>query len=676
MRAGSLHAGLHCSLGYAEEASRFFCAQTIDGGCQHDGLQIGVEFTKGTRQLAVGAARDELFFEGHGACGDRVGGDRYGPVLAQLIDETPDRYAPEPCRDRALPSVATWLVPDRDEGVLDRNVDNVLVRTTCLQASGEPRSVASIELFERAAIGPHNAGQQRFVLTSLFVHCLPVGSSQLAGSRLAQEFRIDFSYLPSFSLFPSASSERYREVGRTNYLGGFVNRLACRYRQMGMPHTITPNPLTPNPLTPNPTPNSAHGPGSGFTWDSVPPPPPLPGAIQTTPPPPPPPGPGPSKARERFGLVARFAFVAAGIAVSFQLDSGIFVAVAVLFVLVAPFEKLYPRQKGQKIRRPLAGSDVSFALMSPVLNVFGITAAVLIGGLSLFWLPGLAFRPVVAAIPPALLPVFAFFLFDFLGYWTHRWAHEVPFLWRFHAVHHSPEHMDWVSGFRIHPFDGVLIAPAFFFFLAAGFDVELTGFLAVFQIILGLFFHANVRVRWRWLDKVAANPEFHHWHHANETDAIGHNYAPALPWWDLAFGTFFMPHHTSGRRPQHYGIDEYLPTSLFGKLTYPCRGARKHLVLWHHPIRATKLAYRGARILVADLWRSARRPTRSVRRETTPGAFSTNASLGITERTSYRQAAWHKNGLGGLQISRTAYNSQPTTSSGSFTGKTSSVNHE
>ena len=303
--------------------------------------------------------------------------------------------------------------------------------------------------------------------------------------------------------------------------------------------------------------------------------------------------------------------MALGLWLSFLIDNGVFGAVALLFVIVAPLEKLYPRQRGQKVRRPMLGTDLSFALLSPLLNVFGVTAVIVIGGLSLFWLPGLALRPVVAAMPPVLVPVVGFLVFDFLGYWTHRWAHEVPFMWRFHAVHHSPEHMDWVSGFRIHPFDGVLIAPAFFFVLAAGFGAVLSGLLALFQVLLGIFFHANVRVRWRWLDKVVANPEFHHWHHANEPDAIGHNYAPALPWWDLLFGTFFMPHHRSGRRPQRYGINEYLPRTLVGQLRYPCRGARAHLWLWRHPILATKALGRGTGRIISDIWRSTRRPTRS-----------------------------------------------------------------
>ena len=42
---------------------------------------------------------------------------------------------------------------------------------------------------------------------------------------------------------------------------------------------------------------------------------------------------------------------------------------------------------------------------------------------------------------------------DLVQYWTHRAYHEVPFLWRFHAVHHSAEYMDWMAGSRLHLFE-------------------------------------------------------------------------------------------------------------------------------------------------------------------------------------------------------------------------------
>ena len=42
---------------------------------------------------------------------------------------------------------------------------------------------------------------------------------------------------------------------------------------------------------------------------------------------------------------------------------------------------------------------------------------------------------------------------DFVQYWTHRSYHQVPFLWRFHAIHHSAEYMDWMAGSRLHMFE-------------------------------------------------------------------------------------------------------------------------------------------------------------------------------------------------------------------------------
>jgi sterol desaturase/sphingolipid hydroxylase (fatty acid hydroxylase superfamily) len=331
--------------------------------------------------------------------------------------------------------------------------------------------------------------------------------------------------------------------------------------------------------------------------------------------------------RQNAARILRLALMAGALGLAFLIDNSIFVGIVVLFALIVPFEKIYPRHKGQKIRRPMVGTDISFALLGPLLNVAAIAALLLIGVFSFFWLPGLALQPLVNVIPVAALPFVGFLLFDFTAYWTHRFAHEVPFMWRFHSVHHSPEHMDWVSGFRIHPFDGVVIAPAFFFLLGAGFDAELAGAFAVFQIILGLFFHANVRVRWRLLDRIACNPEFHHWHHSSEPDAVGHNYGGALPWWDLMFGTFFMPKHKTRRRPARYGVSEPLPRNLVGQLAYPCRGARRHLWLWCHPILLVKTIATATRNLLADIRRAAFRPTHSVRVESLPGSFTTNNSL-------------------------------------------------
>ncbi len=302
----------------------------------------------------------------------------------------------------------------------------------------------------------------------------------------------------------------------------------------------------------------------------------------------------------RFGALA-------AIGASIALDADALVVVPLLFVLVVPFEKMFPRHRGQKVRRPLASLDIRYALTAPLLNIAGITVAVAVGLASLAWIPGLAIRPVVAMLPAAALPFVALALFDMAVYWVHRWMHEVPELWRFHAVHHSTEHLDWISGFRAHPFDGALVAPPFVFLLAAGFDVQVTGALAIIQILVGLFLHANVRWRLRPLHRVVSTPEFHHWHHANERDAHCSNYSGLLPIWDVVFGTYYMPRN---RRPLRYGVDDPMPTTMRGQLRYPLRRVRSPWQMFRHPWRTVRSGWATVRRVLRGIRRSTFRPRR------------------------------------------------------------------
>lgn len=311
---------------------------------------------------------------------------------------------------------------------------------------------------------------------------------------------------------------------------------------------------------------------------------------------------GRGRRRRLVGPLLALAVIAVSLAVSREP----LVAVIALFVIVVPFEKLFPRHD-QRVRRPDAATDIGYALANPVLNIAGIVAAVIVGVVTLAWVPGLAVRPLVSALPAPVVPIVGVALFDLAIYWTHRWYHEVPFLWRFHAIHHSTRHLDWVSGFRNHPLDGTLIAPAFFFLLAAGFTAEFAGILAVLQIVLGLFLHANVRWRLKPLHRLVITPEFHHWHHANEPGAINSNYSVFLPLWDTIFGTYFMPRD---RRPSVYGVDEHIPDGMIAQLRHPLRGATNPLRVIRHPVRSARRLRPFVRGLVVDMVASARRPRR------------------------------------------------------------------
>ena len=311
----------------------------------------------------------------------------------------------------------------------------------------------------------------------------------------------------------------------------------------------------------------------------------------------------------RLARFARLALAAAAVCGGLALDLTAALLVPLLFVFVVPFEKLFPRHR-QRLRRPGVGTDIAYGLTQPLLAPVGLVVGLVVGVLSLAWVPGLALRPVVEALPPGVRSIVGVVLFDLVTYWAHRWSHEVPFLWRFHAVHHSTAQLDWVSGLRNHPVDGALLAPPFLFLLAAGFGAELAGLLAVVQIVIGIFLHANVRWRWRPLHRVVITPEFHHWHHADEADAHNANYSVFLPAWDLLFGTYFMP---ATRRPIVYGVTPPLPTGLVEQLRYPLRGLHGPLWIVRHPIAESRhlavAVRRGLRQIAATTTRRRARPS-------------------------------------------------------------------
>ena len=279
----------------------------------------------------------------------------------------------------------------------------------------------------------------------------------------------------------------------------------------------------------------------------------------------------PRRTSTRQQRLAHVALAGLIVAISVRTNAAAPFLVVALFILVVPFEKLFPRHRGQRVRREGLGTDLTFALATPLISGVGLIVAAVAGVVSLAWLPGLAIRPLVAMLPAPALPILGAVLFDLAGYWVHRFAHEKAALWRFHSVHHTGEQLDWLSGIRVHPLDGFLLGPPVLLLIAAGFPANITGGIAILQMIVGLFLHANVRWRLRPLHRIIATPDFHHWHHANEPSSIHTNYAAFLPIWDQLFGTYRVP---KDRQPLRYGIDEPHPTTFVGLLVTPLNGLR------------------------------------------------------------------------------------------------------
>ncbi|MGZ8752660.1 MAG: sterol desaturase family protein [Acidimicrobiia bacterium] len=261
------------------------------------------------------------------------------------------------------------------------------------------------------------------------------------------------------------------------------------------------------------------------------------------------------------GLVVGLTFVVALVVALLTRANGI-VGIAVLFLLFVPFEKLFALQPQRVFRRGFL-TDLTHLLANNLLVAGATIALVAVAAIPLVWVRDLDLQGLL----PGPIAIVVAVVIAFLGnYWGHRLTHAVPFLWRFHAVHHSIDQMDWLASGRLHPLDSgftqaCTVLPLFLLGYSGGAFAGLTIVIA----ILALFMHANVRLRVPGLRWVINTPEWHHWHHARDPEARDKNFG--LPVIDKLFGTAYLP---KGRHPTGFGIDDPVPAdSYLRHLAYP-----------------------------------------------------------------------------------------------------------
>ncbi|MCB9640882.1 MAG: sterol desaturase family protein [Myxococcales bacterium] len=235
-----------------------------------------------------------------------------------------------------------------------------------------------------------------------------------------------------------------------------------------------------------------------------------------------------------------------------------------VWLVMLPLESLFTARK-QPIFRENWLTDLAFflgqSLLWGSLTVFCLT--LFSQGADLVVPAG--FREAVAKQPWWLQALEVVLLGDLLIYWGHRMAHRYEILWRFHKIHHTAEHLDWLAAFREHPLDGVytrLIVnlPAIVF----GFSLHTIAGLIVLRGLWGIFIHSNVRLEVGPIKYLLGSPELHHWHHDRDRNAH-YNFANLMPLMDLIFGTYYEPH----REPEAYGIEESIPQNYFVQMLYP-----------------------------------------------------------------------------------------------------------
>ena len=246
-------------------------------------------------------------------------------------------------------------------------------------------------------------------------------------------------------------------------------------------------------------------------------------------------------------------------------------SLAFLVVMFVPLERAFQAKEQPFLRK---------GFVTDLLFFFGqymLFTAAAVGVISWAVTPVDAFSAAAAlrrtfgALPMWAQVAIVLGLGDFVAYWGHRLQHRVDFLWRFHAVHHTNEEIDWLAAHREHPLDGLytqtlINLPA----VALGFDVAAVLGVAAFRSLWAIFIHSNVRVPLGPLKYVVGSPNIHRWHHARDRD-VG-NYANLAPWIDLLFGTYYLP----DEEPEALGVSEPMPDDYIGLLIAPLRPTPQH----------------------------------------------------------------------------------------------------
>ena len=246
------------------------------------------------------------------------------------------------------------------------------------------------------------------------------------------------------------------------------------------------------------------------------------------------------------GMFLGFAATDAG--ASLQSITTLALIPVVIGLIVAPLERLMPYSRNWLE----GGNDTSVDLMMFISGAFW-------NGFAQYLIKVLFLVGLVEAMEsyghglwpshwPALVQVFLFILVkDFFRYWLHRALHEVPFLWRFHAAHHSVKRLYWLNGIRSHPVEVVGQAVLFavpYALLQPTAEVAMVAILM--QLTIGIFQHANIDLKlgfWEYIFSIGDNHRYHHYPDKGVGDS---NYGGEFILYDILFGTF---HKVKGERP-------------------------------------------------------------------------------------------------------------------------------
>lgn len=253
------------------------------------------------------------------------------------------------------------------------------------------------------------------------------------------------------------------------------------------------------------------------------------------------------------------------------------VVLIVMLILMYCVENMLPYLNPPVNKKRHYGRNFVISLVSFLLNAVlgGVVVMVVELTAQNHW--GLLNQIQLPLIPQLITGIL---LFDFGSYLTHNLQHKLPFLWRFHRIHHSDNHLNVSSSLRFHPIDVIVSQCIYQCIGAALIGLPITAFIIYGSIAIPLLImqHSNVRFPKKFeqiASLIFATPGWHKIHHSSEQKQTDSHYGDVFTFWDRLFGTW-------GKNQPHeieYGLAEfnedkhhrvgYLLGSPFKKNTFP-----------------------------------------------------------------------------------------------------------
>jgi sterol desaturase/sphingolipid hydroxylase (fatty acid hydroxylase superfamily) len=170
-------------------------------------------------------------------------------------------------------------------------------------------------------------------------------------------------------------------------------------------------------------------------------------------------------------------------------------------------------------------------------------------------------------VPWPILLLISVLVKDFADYWNHRAMHT-RWIWPIHAVHHSDTHVNLLTSYRLHFLESLFMDASYVILLSWLGIPPVIGALGRMVLTLhNCYVHVDVDFGHGPFKYMLASPRLHRWHHADHPDAIGKNLAILCPFYDLLFGTYYLP----GRCDEPMGAlsDDVEPFNVAAQVALP-----------------------------------------------------------------------------------------------------------